>query len=135
MKKAIIALFVIFISISWNKQKKETFQEKCDRISLQNLKNSLKEESELIKKEPNDCLNYSIRASTEYRLGLYQSALKDINKAIELDPERKEFYCGRAQCNIKLNRLETVCDDIQKSGVDYYIADEVPGELREKYCK
>lgn len=144
MKKAIMLILAIFTLSSCDFQtKKETKEEENNKITIQNFKNSLVEETELIKKEPDSIFNFVNRASTychlavyENNLNYYEMALNDINKAIKLNPKNLDLYCGRAQCNIRLNRLETVCDDLKKSKyLDYYLLDEAPGELKEKYCK
>lgn len=76
---------------------------------------------------------YNSRGYAYLKLKDYSEALVNINKAIGYDPENSFAYTYRALVNIELNRLDVVCDDLQKAkqlgGVN------LTAELRAKYCK
>jgi tetratricopeptide (TPR) repeat protein len=63
----------------------------------------------------------------------YSQALNDTNESIKLNPDNPFAYYYRAIANIGLKRMETVCDDLNKSksigGV------HLTADLLKKYCK
>lgn len=62
----------------------------------------------------------------------YDAALKDINQSINFHPDNSYAYCYKALANIGLNKMDTVCKDLEKAkqlgGVT------LTKELIVKYC-
>jgi tetratricopeptide (TPR) repeat protein len=63
---------------------------------------------------------------------LYENALKDCNESISLSPKNNLAYYYRAFSNIGLNKLETVCADLEKA--KNFAAGNLTRELIKKYC-
>ena len=66
----------------------------------------------LIMVYPNHAMLYAIRGGIEQRRLQYEAALRDLNKAIEMEPENADFYVSRATLYLdmkkrKLARLDT----------------------------
>ena len=61
-----------------------------------------------------------------------EEALKDFNKVIQLDPNEKEAYYQRALVKIKLNNLESACEDLKLAEK---IGEKRATEIMKKYCK
>jgi len=77
-----------------------------------------------------EAYNYMGRA--KLNLENYDDALKDYNKAIELDPSYAWTYLNRGSVEIKLNLQKEACSDFHKAKD---LGDEGADNLIKKYCK
>lgn len=58
---------------------------------------------------------YSNRATVLAKLGRYEAAIEDSDKALELDPEFFKVYLRRADCYMKLEKFEEAVRDYEKA--------------------
>ena len=72
------------------------------------------------------------RSISNVNQNLYDNSLKDCNESISLSPKNNLAYYYRALSNIGLNKLETVCADLEKA--KNYAAGNLTRELMKKYC-
>lgn len=91
--------------------------------------------SQAIELNPRDPLNYYERAWSSYDLLDYETALNDVEKAIELDNRNGDFYTLRAMINLfgEVESENDYCEDFRKAeelGTVYKL-----NKYIKKYCK
>ena len=82
-----------------------------------NIQEAIDQYSESIRIAPDDFDAYFNRGSVYARLGQYQRALEDFNKAISLKPTKDVnlFYNNRGVAYLKLGQYQMAIDDFSKS--------------------
>lgn len=73
------------------------------------------------------------RSKSYVNLKIYENALSDSDNAISYSPKYTLAYYYRALANIGLNKLETVCSDLEKA--KNYLAGNLTKELIKQYCE
>ncbi|MBM83568.1 MAG: hypothetical protein CMJ78_23660 [Planctomycetaceae bacterium] len=68
-----------------------------------------------IGKRPKSALTYCIRGAAFARLGQYDEALDDFDRAHELDPELFAIYQNRGFTNYKLGNIDAAIDDTERA--------------------
>ena len=68
----------------------------------------------VIKIEP-IALNYFSIAQANYFSGNYKNTIEACNKGLKLDPNETLLYLFKGMANIKLNKLDLACEDLNKS--------------------
>lgn len=95
--------------------------------------------SEAIKMNPNHSMAFNNRGYEKFEAGLdINDALKDVNKALEIDPDNQSALSSRAEINIKLGKYTAAIMDLNKSiklresGFDYYLRGNAKIKLNDK---
>jgi len=70
---------------------------------------------ELKKGQPENSENYSKAGYSLYKIGKLEDALKEFNRAIELNPKNSQFYFLRSLVYVKQGNLERSNNDLNKS--------------------
>ena len=63
---------------------------------------------------PNDEVAYNNRGKAKYKLGKYQDAIEDYNKAIELKPDYVDAYYNRGIAKANLGKFQEAIEDCNK---------------------
>ena len=78
----------------------------------------------ILRRNPYNALAYSIRATSNFQLGLFEASLHDFEAALFLDPASAQAYCGRGALKGKQNQLyEAITDFDQAIKLDHTFAD------------
>jgi len=95
-----VCSFVIFCTqFSCGGKSKEANIPKVDRVMLDATKPKLEKLNEVILNNPENPVNYFLRAKIYCEIGDYAKGLKDINQAILLDDSQAKFYFLLARIN------------------------------------
>ncbi|MEI0608286.1 tetratricopeptide repeat protein, partial [Brachyspira pulli] len=79
---------------------------------------------------------YNNRGFTKYYLDQYEEAIKDYDKAIELNPNNRAFYNNRGVSKENLEEYNEALKDYKKAlelDLNYDIARENIKEIQDKY--
>ena len=105
-------------AIKLDSDNKTLYQMRADRlITLQNYSKALEDYNFLIKKSPDNHSNYKMRAFCNERTGLYQEALNDCKKSVELNDGCADviIFGTRGLANFKLGNLEKALTDFNQT--------------------
>lgn len=102
-------------------------------------KEAIDKYTESIKMNPSHSMSYNNRGYSKFELGLdINDALKDVNKAIELDAENTSALGSRAEINIKLGKYTDAILDLNKAlkieedGFNYFLRGNAKIKLNDK---
>lgn len=69
----------------------------------------------LVSTEPTNIAGYYNLSQAYFKNKQYKDCVEICSKALKIDNQENLFYLYRAESNIALNKLETVCDDVKAS--------------------
>ena len=138
MNRLLITIIAIIILFSYCTSKYERSIEKLNSAnelaSNGKLKEALPIYNEIIEKNESFVSAYAKRAALLRLMGNYGSALDDINKAIELEPDSSSYYVIRGSIKENLNDLKGSIQDYNQAVTidNSYLAHNNLGMLKMK---
>jgi len=107
-----VLLSVIYVCKSVSAQGYKELYFLTKQATLKNYNEVENKINKAVKKNKNDANVYVERFSFYYKFHQYDLALKDINKAIELKPEKYAFYEYRADLYLEQDNLVELLQDV-----------------------
>jgi tetratricopeptide (TPR) repeat protein len=116
-----LGCFNLYAQIDVLKQSRETNDLKLFVVTVDNL-------TQFLLQNPNNEEAYYNRGDAYFHLRRYTEALKDFNKAVELDPSHSMTYYMRGSVYLALEKYQEALWDLNKSielypGNEHYLAD------------
>lgn len=92
-----------------------SINKRIDEISQLEPEAALTHIKELLREHPDEAEAWSLQGSLYARCGNYDEAIKNLNKAIALSPQRAGFYFRRGRYNLKSGNVSEAINDLSEA--------------------